>query len=55
LQKPWPAREVSLVTARPKFKAKIHSKICEIITSQIPKELKSLKNKDVRVVGLSKN
>jgi len=53
--KPWPAREVSLVTSRPKFKSKIHKKICDIIVRQIPRELRILKNKDVRVVGLSKN
>jgi LysR family hydrogen peroxide-inducible transcriptional activator len=52
--KPWPAREVSLVTSRPRYKAKIHESIMAAITESIPEGLKSLKAKDVHVIGLSR-
>ena len=52
-EKPWPAREVSLVTSRPKYKAKINEVIADAVRSQIPDHLRKIKAKDVHVIGLS--
>lgn len=53
-EKPWPAREVSLVTSRPKYKSKINDAIATAIKSQLPDHLKKIKAKDVHVIGLSR-
>ena len=52
--KPWPAREVSLVTSRPRYKARIHDAIMAAVTESIPSAIQALKAKDVHVIGLSR-
>ncbi|MBE8221768.1 MAG: hydrogen peroxide-inducible genes activator [Bdellovibrionales bacterium] len=51
-KKPAPTREVSLVYSRSFLKASIINALEKIIINNLPKKIKSLKRRDVEVIGL---